>query len=154
MSIQKLITDDNGIAWLLTFDDAGNVVNRQEAITAPKRKSNPYWKKGGFYTVSKEYDEFLLENYEHYSKLELGVLSWLRRHIDFNNRIKTFRQKDIAERLNSDQANISRALKKLIKDEIIEKHGYDYYFTDKYIRGASDYNRRKKEVDLDEPLTE
>ena len=67
----------------------------------------------------------------------------LLRRLDFNNRIKTFRQTDIAKEIKGNQSNVSRSIKRLEQDGIIKKDGNDWYFSDKYIKGASDKNYKK-----------
>jgi DNA-binding MarR family transcriptional regulator len=64
--------------------------------------------------------------------------------IEFNNRISTFRQIKLAEELETSQAHISRALKTLMADDIIEKREDDYYFTENFVKFAFD-ERGKKE---------
>jgi DNA-binding MarR family transcriptional regulator len=66
------------------------------------------------------------------------VLCWLQQNIGFNNRIEFFRQQDIADALKTNQAHISRALNRLLKDEIIQKDGHHYVFAPKYVRYAFD----------------
>jgi len=79
-------------------------------------------------------DKLILE--KKYSISELRTLISLRSRLDFNNRIKAFRQADIAEEIGTGQSNVSKAIKRLEKDNIIRKDGLDYYFTDTYIKGA------------------
>lgn len=75
---------------------------------------------------------------KNYNSVELKTLISLKRRLDFNNRIKAFKQTDIAKEINSSQANVSRALKKLENDKIIYKDGLDYYFNTNYIKYAGD----------------
>lgn len=75
---------------------------------------------------------------KNYNSVELKTLISLKRRLDFNNRIKAFKQIDIAKEINSSQANVSRALKKLENDKIIYKDGLDYYFNTDYIKYAGD----------------
>jgi DNA-binding MarR family transcriptional regulator len=93
-----------------------------------------HFKKGRFFLMNKSFPTFLLE--KNYTGLNYRVLFALLSKIDFNNRIKTFRQTELAEELKSKQSNISRALKQLEEDEIIEKKQHDYYFTDQFIKYA------------------
>jgi DNA-binding MarR family transcriptional regulator len=95
-----------------------------------------HFRKGEFFMQSFAFDNLIME--KDYNMVDLKLIIALRRRLDFNNRIKTFRQKEIAEELKSSQANISRAMKKLLEDGIIVKKGYDYYFSSKYIKGAGD----------------
>ena len=73
-----------------------------------------------------------------YKFTDVKVLMILLRRLDFNNRIKTFRQTDIAKEIKGNQSNVSRSIKRLEQDGIIKKDGNDWYFSDKYIKGASD----------------
>ena len=73
---------------------------------------------------------------ENYTITELKVLFSLKNRLDFNNRIKSFRQVDIAKSIGSSQPNVSKAIKKLESDKIIVKDGLDYYFNDTFIKGA------------------
>ena len=82
------------------------------------------------------FPEMLLD--KNYTGLTYRVLMALQMRIDFNNRIKGFRQTELAAQLKTSQANVSRALKILEDDHIIRRDGVDYYFTDKYIKGAGD----------------
>ena len=105
-----------------------------EIVKTFSRVNKRHFKKGEFFMQSFSFDNLIMER--RYNMVDLKLIIALRRRLDFNNRIRTFRQYEIAEELNSSQANISRAMKKLLKDEVIYKDGHDYYFSDKYIKGA------------------
>ena len=89
-------------------------------------------------------DDLVMEG--KYSSYELKTLIVLKRRIDFNNRIKGFRQADLAKEIGSSQSRVSNALKRLIADGIIRRDGIDYYFTDTYIKYAGDDKQKKKSV--------
>ena len=80
----------------------------------------------------------LLQEKKDYSNLTFRLLFVLLRRIEFNNRIKTFRQVELAKTLDSYQQHISTSLKMLEKDGIIKKREHDYYFTPKFIRFVND----------------
>lgn len=79
-----------------------------------------------------------------YSGTIQRVLFYLLTQLDFNNRIKTFRQGDLAKILDTSQPNISKSLKILEQDKIIIKKEYDYYFVEGFIKGAGDNKLSKK----------
>lgn len=58
------------------------------------------------------------------------------KNLDFNNRIQSFTQKDIADYIGSTQPKVSNALKKLQENKVIYKKENDYYFSDKFIKYA------------------
>jgi len=120
---------------LLNLDEDDNIIS-EENVQVVAKIPKYHFKKGRFFLMNKSFPTFLLE--KNYSGLNYRVLFALLSKIDFNNRIKTFRQIELAEELNSKQSNISRALKKLEEDEIIEKKEHDYYFTDRFIKYAGD----------------
>jgi len=120
---------------LLDLDENDNIIS-EENVQIIAKIPKYHFKKGRFFLMNKSFPTFLLE--KNYSGLNYRVLFALLSKIDFNNRIKTFRQIELAEELNSKQSNISRALKKLEEDEIIEKKEHDYYFTDRFIKYAGD----------------
>jgi hypothetical protein len=120
---------------LINYDKNDNIVSEEDVQVVAKIPKY-HFKKGRFFLMNKSFPTFLLE--KSYSGLNYRVLFALLSKIDFNNRIKTFRQVELAEELNSKQSNISRALKKLEEDEIIEKKEHDYYFTEQFIKYAGD----------------
>jgi DNA-binding MarR family transcriptional regulator len=75
---------------------------------------------------------------EGYSMPEIKTLISLQRRLDINNRIKAFKQADLAEEIDSSQFNVSRALKRLEKDGVIIRNGLGYYFSEKYIKYPCD----------------
>jgi len=145
---QVVFTDpEDGIMYLVTYDDKGSIIRKQEVTVVPpktkKRKSK--FKQGGFYTVDFKYNEFIQEKYQQYSKVTFGVLNALLLRLEFNNRIETFRQKELAEKLKTGQASISRALKELVEDKVIYKPEgkYNYYFSDDFIAYVNVEERKK-----------
>lgn len=120
---------------LLKYDDKGNVIDVEDVqIYVPVQ--NRHFKKGEFFMMHISFPEILLK--KNYTGLTYRVLMLLQTRLDFNNRIKGFRQNDLASELGTSQANISRCLKLLEDDKIIYRDGVDYYFSDSYIKGAGD----------------
>lgn len=124
---------------LLSYNKKGKILNVEEISTYVKIKKR-HFKKGEFYMVSFDLDRLILEN--NYGAPVIRVLLVLKTKLDFNNRIKTFRQADVAKEAKTSQANVSRALKQLEKDRVILRDGLDYYFNEKFIKGAGD-NKKK-----------
>jgi len=120
---------------LTTFDTSQNIVEEKEVVVLTKVPKY-HFKKGRFFLMNKELTKLLLQ--KNYSGLDYRVLFALLNRIDFNNRIRTFRQADLAEELGSVQPKISGTLRKLETDEIIEKREHDYYFTDTFVKYAGD----------------
>ena len=120
---------------MITYDENGQIEDFQEIQTYTKIERR-HFRKGDFYMQTFSLDSLILE--KKYSITELRTLIALKRRLDFNNRIKGFRQAEIGEEIGSSQANVSRALRQLEKDGIIHKDGIDYYFTKTYIKGAGD----------------
>lgn len=100
-----------------------------------------HFRKGEFFMQSFSLYDLIFE--KDYKFTDVKVLMILLRRLDFNNRIKTFRQTDIAKEIKGNQSNVSRSIKRLEQDGIIKKDGNDWYFSDKYIKGASDKNYKK-----------
>jgi DNA-binding MarR family transcriptional regulator len=139
-----LVTLENGQD---TFVDVEELIVEKYGISPDKIKDlevvktfsqvhKRHFKKGEFFMQSFAFDHLIMER--GYNLNDLRLIIALRRRLDFNNRIQTFRQFEIAEELKTGQSNISRAMKKLLNDEVIYKDGHDYYFSDKYIKGAGD----------------
>lgn len=118
---------------IITYDADGqpqDIEQVQQIIKVEKR----HFKKGEFFMQSFELERLIMQ--ENYTITELKVLFSLKNRLDFNNRIKSFRQVDIAKSIGSSQPNVSKAIKKLESDKIIVKDGLDYYFNDTFIKGA------------------
>jgi hypothetical protein len=105
--------------------------------TSPRKNTSSNFRKGEFSTVHNSLKR-MLKSKKNYSNLTFRLLFELWDRIEFNNRIRTFRQAELADILESHQQHISTSLKVLEKDEIIKKSGHDYYFTPKFIRHAND----------------
>ena len=133
--------NENNIQHLWSFNKSGDVKQIEEVkkIIMPEER---HYKKGAFYMETFILDELILE--KEYNVVDLKLMIALKRRLDFNNRIKTFRQKEIAEEIKSSQSNVSKSLKKLIKDKIIYKDGLDFYFSDKYIKFSGDKRKKGK----------
>jgi hypothetical protein len=118
-----------------------------ERIDVYTRNQERHFRKGEFFMVHFSFEELLVDR--EYPALTLRVLSLLLTKLDYNNRIRGFRQSDLADRLNSSQANVSRALKLLENDKIILRDGIDYYFNDRYVKYAGDskYKNTRKDVE-------
>jgi hypothetical protein len=100
------------------------------------RRPNIRFEKGTFFTMSKRITK-MLKNKKNYNNLTFRLLFELLERIEFENRIKTFRQTELARDLDSKQSNISVSLKLLEADNIIKKVGHDYYFSKEFVRYAS-----------------
>ena len=136
-NVPMLETDGLGNFYSVKFDDNGNEISRTQVYMTSEIKKKPkmHFKPGGFTLMSMLMME-LLESKKDYSNLTFRLLFALMRRIDFDNRIKTFRQAELAEALEAKQPHVSKSLRILIQDEIIEKRGYDYYFTESFIKFA------------------
>jgi DNA-binding MarR family transcriptional regulator len=124
---------------LSTYNEDGFLQDIKEIETYVKTEKR-HFKKGEFYMTSFDLDNLILN--KEYSTPTMRVLVSLKTRLDYNNRIKTFRQSDVAEQAKTSQANVSRALKQLENDKIIIKDGLDYYFSGKFIKGAGDKNAK------------
>ena len=143
---QVLITED-GVMYLITYDDNGNITKKQEVTVVPpkiQKKRKTGFKPGGFYTVNFAYNDFLATKYGVYNSVTKDVLNELFRRLEFNNRIGVFTQKEIAGVIKSSQANVSRAIKALVDDKVIYKKDYYYYFTEEFVDYAHVDERGKK----------
>jgi len=126
---------------LLTHNESGHLEDVEEVQVVAKIQKK-HFKKGEFYVQSFALDDLIMER--KYTSYELKTLIALKRRIDYNNRIKTFRQASIAKEIGSSQPRVSNALKRLESDGIIRYDGLDYYFTDTYIKYAGDANLKHK----------
>lgn len=129
---------------LWEYDDDGNIKDIKEVEVITKIKKQ-HFKKGSFCTMLiNTLLDFILDH--NYSYLDLKVLAVLLDNIDFNNRISSFTQNDIAKVIGSTQPRVSKSLKNLLDTKVIYKDGKDYYFSDTYIKyaGASGYKRKSR----------
>jgi hypothetical protein len=127
---------------LTVLDDDGNIVDERD-VEILYGKTKTYYKKGTFFLMNKAFTKFMTMQMN-YTNLTFRVLFELLDRIEFNNRIETFRQTELAEKLDSSQANISKHLKILIEDKVIEKRNHDYYFCDEFVKFAFDERGAKK----------
>lgn len=121
---------------LVTYNEKGNATNFEEVKEIIKIQKR-HFKKGEFLTMKKDFFSFLILE-SGYKFLEIKVLTYLIKNLDFNNRIQSFTQKDIADYIGSTQPKVSNALKKLQENKVIYKKENDYYFSDKFIKYAGD----------------
>jgi DNA-binding MarR family transcriptional regulator len=145
---EREIIEDGQLFIVKVNSDTGDVISKAPA--KKRRDTSDYFKKGDFFTVHIRVCKMLLTKKE-YGNLTFRLLFALMERIEFNNRIRTFRQADLARQLDSHQPDISKSLKILEKDEVIERIKHDYYFTPKFVRYVNDgsFGRDKKEpVDL------
>lgn len=125
---------------LIKYDKYGNFKEVQE-VQQIIAISQRHFKKGDFFMETFNLNKLILE--KNYSSTTIKVLICLKTRLDFNNRIKTFRQIDLAEEAKTSQANVSRALKQLLQDKVIRKTELDYYFNENLIKYASDDKSKK-----------
>jgi len=126
------------------YDAQGNLVARGNINLNfnTKKKPNKYFESGDFVTMGRAIFRMLKKKRD-YNNLTFRLFFELLDRVDFNNRIKTFRQSELAEVLEAQQPHISVSLKMLMDDKIIEKREYDYYFTEEFVRYASDAQNSK-----------
>lgn len=137
-----LAKDDKNTKTLITHGKHGEIEDIQEVQTLI-HLTKRHFKKGEFYMTAKLYDDLVWE--KDYGRTELRTLIALKRRLDFNNRIKGFRQSELAEELKTGQSNISKTLKRLENDGLIKRDGVDYYFDETYLKYAGDENIRKQQ---------
>jgi len=141
---------ENGQSFLVRIDiDTGEAVAK---VPMKKlRNTKDYFKKGEFFTVHIRICKMLLKKKD-YSNLTFRLLFALMERIEFNNRIRTFRQLELAQILNAHQPHVSSSLKVLEKDGVIEKVENDYYFTPQFVRYVNDgsFGRENKQLEEEE----
>jgi hypothetical protein len=127
---------EEGQIFIVKIDsDTGDVISKTPA--RKRRDTSDYFRKGEFFTVHIRISKTLIKKKD-YSNLTFRLLFALMERIEFNNRIKTFRQVELAQLLESHQPDISKSLKILEADEIIKRSDHDYYFTPKFVRFVND----------------
>lgn len=126
--------NNNETTNLVKYNELGNAIEFQEVKEIIKIEKR-HFKKGDFLTMKKDFLSFLILK-SNYKFLEIKVITYLLENLDFNNRIQSFKQKDIADYIGSTQPKVSNALKKLENENIVYKDGNDYYFSDKFIKYA------------------
>jgi DNA-binding MarR family transcriptional regulator len=136
---------ESGMQTLFTENENGLKV---EAVETLVRVEKRHFKKGEFFMVSMDYPKKLLELLidKKMTTTDLKILLALHKRLDYNNRIKGFKQVDLANEIKVDQADVSKVLKKLRENKIIVRDGVDYYFTEQYIKGAGDKTVSKKQA--------
>ena len=130
------------------YDKDGNLIAHGSITLNTGKKPNIYFKKGDFFTMSRLFAKMMMDKTE-YNNLTFRLLFLLMNRIDFNNRIQSFSQAELAEELKARQPHVSTSLRVLIADNIVEKRGRDYYFTENFIRYASDGKFPKFPTDSD-----
>jgi hypothetical protein len=93
------------------------------------------------------------ENYNPYHELSairftgesLRLFLFYIGSVEYDNKIKYYKQREIAEITNISRANISEANNNLLNAGVIYKDGKNYYFNDKYVmKGLRQYRERLK----------
>jgi len=118
-------------------------LDRNILIETKTRKLN--YKKGWFFVVNQEKVQDMIRN-KKYNGETLRLLLFFMSIVEFDNRIKAYTQKQIAEKTGMKQPQISRASKELEIDNIIFKDGRDYYFNDEFLTKGT-WNYRNQEND-------
>jgi len=127
---------EDGQDWIIKIDDdTGDIISKTPI--KEKRDKSKYFRKGEFSTMHQRLHK-VLKDKKDYSNLTFRLLFELLDRIDFNNRIRTFRQAELANALEAHQPHVSNSLKVLENDEVIKKINHDYYFTPKFIRYVND----------------
>lgn len=98
-----------------------------------------HFKKGEFLTMKTDFLFNIIFKYD-LKLLDLKVLAYFMKNIEFNNRIKNFTQNIVANDINSTQQNISKTIKRLEEKDIIYKKELNYYFSERFIKFAGDKN--------------
>jgi CRP-like cAMP-binding protein len=125
---------------LITYNK-NEIAESYEDVQTLVRIEKHHFKKGNFYMTSFDLDKLILE--KKYGMPTMRVLIVLKARLDFNNRIRTFRQTDIAREAGTSQANVSRALKQLEADKVIIKNDIEWYFNDEFVKGAGDRPKKR-----------
>lgn len=119
------------------YDENGNLVARGNIHMnfSSRKQPNKFFGKGKFFTMSRLFAS-MMKTKKEYNNLTFRLLFELLERIEFDNRIRIFRQSELAEILDSQQSHVSVSLRLLIADNIIEKRGYEYYFTEEFVQYA------------------
>jgi DNA-binding transcriptional ArsR family regulator len=99
-------------------------------------KKKYYYGKGEFIVMNKDFAGFLKKKLANsLTGLDIRVMMALIERTEQNNRIKLFKQKNLAEELSTTQQNISRSIKRLKDHGIIEEKGDfpELYFDKRFI---------------------
>lgn len=132
---------------MLTYDIDGNL-EKVEDVTMVAKVPKRHFKKGTFCIMRKDFLLYLILEKDIfgnlvYSYLDIRVLAYLIDNIDFNNRVKSFKQEELAKAIGSTQSRVSKSLSKLHKKGVVFKNGLDYYFSDQFIKFA-EYEEPKR----------
>jgi DNA-binding MarR family transcriptional regulator len=95
--------------------------------------SDHHFRRGEFLLICKNLARLVLDPNINLTQLDHKLIYALYMWVEANNRIKKFTQKQLGEMVHTDQAHISRGLKKLVEMGIIEIIDGEYYFDDKYV---------------------
>lgn len=108
-------------------------------ISVPKRVNK--FRKGGFLMISQDKMQEIVTE-KRYTGDTLRVLLFFITITEYDNRIRGYTQKKIAEKINITQSKVSSAIKCLIEDGIIYKDDEtrDFYFSnDLLVKGTQKY---------------
>lgn len=129
---------EDGQLYIVKIDDVtGDVISKTPA--KKRRDTSNYFKKGEFFTMHERLCK-MLKLKKDYNNLTFRLLFELLDRVEFNNRIRTFRQTDLAKILEAHQPHVSASLKVLKDDKIIVEKEHDYYFTPQFIKYVNDGN--------------
>jgi hypothetical protein len=113
------------------FENKDGSISEIDLLIPVKRQE---YKKGEFVVMNKAFAELLIsDKCSELTGVDFRVLMCLIKRADSENRIKNFKQKNIADELKTRQPHISRSIKKLTSLEIIELRDLDMYFNIEYI---------------------
>jgi DNA-binding MarR family transcriptional regulator len=126
----------DGKNYLVVVDEETREEISRREVPEAKRRKGIYFTEKEYFTMHERICRML--KHKNYNTITFRLFFELLDRIEFNNRIKTFRQAELAEILKVHQPKISASLKILEKDEVIKKVNHDYYFTPKFIRYAND----------------
>lgn len=105
-------------------------------ILIETKRKNLNYKKGLFFVVNQEKVQEILKN-KKYKGESLRLLLFFMSIVEYDNRIKSYTQIQIAEKTAMKQPQISRAMKELESDGLIYKDGRDYYFNEDFLTKGS-----------------
>jgi DNA-binding MarR family transcriptional regulator len=134
---EREIIEDGQLFIVKIDSETGDVLSKTPA--KKRRDTSNYFRKGEFLTVHIRVCKMLMTQ-KKYNALTFRFLFALMERIEFNNRIRTFRQVELADLLEAHQPKISASLKMLEKDGVISKKNHDYFFTPKFVRYVNDGN--------------
>jgi len=110
----------------------GEVIEQDVDVLLIKQKY--FYSKGEFVVMNKELSELLKSNIaDKLTGLDFRILMALISRADANNRIRSFKQRIIADELSTTQSKVSRSISRLYTLDIIEDHDGEWYFNRRYI---------------------